>query len=162
MAEKLQFNEILLAVNLNSKDVWKELDDDQKKALKKDFFLLNKLVSAVKSSDVDIASHYVLAVNEFFNKHWNTLQKHPQLLWQLLCLCGHESKRKYSHEWLKVKSKLKSDKINSPILKFLSELYPNMKTDELELLTNITSLDDAKELAKSHGYSDKEIAKMFK
>ena len=80
MAEKIPLKEILAAVDSNYKSLWDELDDEQQKALKSELFILNRYISSVKSSSRETQEHFVLTVNEFFNKNWYTLQKHPKLL----------------------------------------------------------------------------------
>jgi hypothetical protein len=154
---KVELKEKLAAVDLNAKDLWDELDDVNRKALKSELFILNRYVSSVKGQPREIQEHFVLSVNEYFNKHWNTLQKHPQLLWQLLCMCGHESRKVFFHEWLGLKKK----KGDTKRLKFLLKIYPNRKQDELEMLTELMDLKEFKELAKDFGYSDKEIKELF-
>ena len=157
MSDKVELKEKLAAVDMNCKDLWDELDDANKKALKQEFFILNRYISNVNSNKRDLQEHFVLTVNEYFNKHWNTLQKHPKLMWQLLCMCSHESRQVFFHQWIGFKKKEGNNKID----KFLSEIYPTRKTDEIELLAKIMTTKEAKELAKSYGYDDKTIAKMF-
>lgn len=159
MNEKIELKEKLAAVDLNVKSLWDEISDDQRKALKSEFFILNRYVSSVKTTDKNLQEHFLLTVNEYFNKHWNTLQKHPKLLWQLLCMCSHESRKIFYHEWIGFKKKKNS---NNKILKFLTEIYPNKKIDELELLASITTEKECIEEAKLFGYSDKHIKDLFK
>jgi hypothetical protein len=158
MSEKIELKEKLAAVDMNVKNLWDELNDVQQKDLKKEFFLLNRYVSSVKTSNRELQEHFVLTVNEFFNKNWKDLQDHPKLLWQLLCLCSHESRKLFYHEWIGFKQKKSSNKL----VKFLSDIYPNKKMDELELLSAISTEKECKELAKLHGYDDKQIDKLFK
>lgn len=157
MSEKIELKEKLAAIDLNYKDLWDEIDDDQKKSLKQELFILNRYISNVKNNDRNIQEHFVLTVNEYFNKHWNTLQKHPKLLWQLLCMCSHESRQVFFHQWMGFKKKEGTNKIE----KFLLEIYTNKKDDEIELLASMITKDEAKKLAQAHGYDDKQIAKMF-
>lgn len=157
MSEKVELKEKLAAVDMGAKDLWDLLDDTQRKALKQELYILNRYVSNVKGQKRETQEHFVLTVNEFFNKHWNTLQKHPKLLWQLLCLCSHESKNIYFHEWIGLKRKGGETKIE----KFLTEIYPNKKSDEIELLAKMTTKAEAKELARDFGYDEKQISKMF-
>ena len=82
MSEKIELKDKLAAVDMNYKGLWDELDAEQQKALKSELFILNRYISNVNSSNRDIQEHYVLSVNEYFNKNWNVLQKHPKLLWQ--------------------------------------------------------------------------------
>jgi hypothetical protein len=143
---------------MGSKDLWNELTDEQKKSLKSEFFILNRYVSNVKSNNREVQEHFVLTVNEYFNKHWNTLQNHPKLLWLLLCMCSHESKKIFYHEWIGYKKKKPGNKI----YKFLEELYPNKKLDEIELLSQLYTEEDCKILARDHGFDEKQIQKIFK
>ena len=154
---KVELKEKLAAVDLGARELWDELDDVNKKALKSEFFILNRYISTVKGQSRETQEHFVLSVNEYFNKHWNTLQKHPQLLWQLLTMCSHDSKKVFFHEYIGFKKKKPSNKR----LKFLLSLYPNKKQSDLETLSEILSLKEFKELAKSIGYSDKEIKDLF-
>ena len=82
MSEKIELKDKLAAVDLGAKSLWDELDDTQKKALKSELFILNRYVSNAANQKREVQEHFVLAVNEYFNKHWNILQKHPKLLWQ--------------------------------------------------------------------------------
>ena len=158
MSEKLELKEKLAAIDLNSKSLWDDVDDDQRKTIKNEFFILNRYISSAKTNKREIKEHFILAVNEYYNKHWNELQKHPKLLWQLLCMCSHESKQIFFHEWIGFKKK---DAATNKMTKFLSEVYPDKKNDEIELLAKLTTKQEAKELARDLGYEESEIAKMF-
>lgn len=157
MSEKIELKDKLAAVDLGAKNLWDDINDDQRKALKSELFILNRYISNVKGQSREMQEHFVLTVNEFFNKHWNTLQKHPKLQWQLLCMCSHESRKIFFHEWIGFKRK----KADTKRLKFLLELYPSKKQDELELLSELMTLKEIKQLAQQHGYDDKEIEKLF-
>lgn len=154
---KLALKEKIAAVDLGAKELWDDLDEENKKSLKSELFILNRYISNVKSSSRQEQEHFVLAVNEYFNKHWNTLQKHPKLLWQLLCMCCYENKKIFYHEWIGFKSK----NSNNKKVKFLLEIYPNRKKEDLEVLSTLISKKDLTNLAINHGYSDKEIDKLF-
>lgn len=155
---KIELKEKLAAVDLGAKSLWDELDDENRKALKSELFLLNRYISNVKGQNRETQEHFVLTVNEYFNKHWNTLQKHPKLLWQLLCMCSHDSRKVFFHEWIGFKKKKSDNKIT----KLLLEVYPNRKQDELELLGQLMTKQEIKDLAENNGYTDKEIEKFFK
>lgn len=154
---KVELKEKIAAVDLGSRSLWDELDDENRKSLKSELYILNRYISNVKTNNRETQEHFVLTVNEYFNKHWNTLQKHPKLLWQLLCMCSHESRKVFYHEWIGFKRK-KSD---NKKIKFLLEIYPSRKQDELEIMAELSSTKELKELAEQYGYSDKEIAKLF-
>jgi len=152
---KLPLKDILEAVDQGGRDLWDLFDDEQKKDVK--FFLMNRYVSAVKTSNRDVQEHFVLATNEYFNKHFFALSKHPKLLWQLLCACGYENRQAYYHEWIGNKKKAGEGKK----LKLLMKLYPSMKIDELELLAELSTSKELKELVQGQCWDEKEIAKYF-
>jgi hypothetical protein len=159
MSDKIELKEKLSAVDQNVRELWDAMDDEQRKALKSEFFILNRYISNVAGQKREIQEHFVLTVNEYFNKHWNTLQKnHPKLLWQLLCMCSYNGETVFFHQWMGFKKK-KGDNKRS---KFLLEIYPTKKQDEVEMMAELMDLKELKALAKDHGYDDKQIDKMFK
>lgn len=157
MSEKVELKEKIQAVDENVRELWDAMDETQQKALKGELFILNRYISNAKTSNRDVQEHFVLTVNEYYNKHWADLQKHPKLLWLLLCMCSFDGKTKFYHEWISNK-KSPSDK---KIL-LLLEFYPHLKDDELELLASMTSTKELKELARQHGWDDATIAKKIK
>ena len=152
---KLALKDILEAVDQGGRDLWDLFDEEQRKDVK--FFLLNRYVSSVRTSNREVQEHFVLATNEYFNKHWNLLYKHPKLLWQLLCCCGYENKQAYFHEWIGNKKKAGEGKK----LKLLQEMYPSRKMDELEMLANMMTTKELKHLAEEQCWDDKKIDKFF-
>lgn len=159
MSEKVELKEKLSAVDQNMHELWDAMDAEQKKALKNEFFILNRYVSSVANTTREIQEHYILTVNEYFNKNWNELQKHPKLLWLLLCMCGFDGKKVFWHEWIGYKRKAGS---NSKKVKFLAELMPNRKMDEVELISKLSTDKEVKEFARKHGMDEATIAKKLK
>lgn len=152
MAEKLELKTILAAIDMGSKESWDEFSDEEKKSV--GFFLLNRYVSNVKTSNQDLAEHYLILVNEFVNKNFYLASKHPKLMWQLMCACGHESKKIQFHEWMALKRKTETGGKKS---QFLQTIYPSAKLDDIELMVKLTDTKALKQLAKDHGYTDKQI-----
>lgn len=169
MSEKVELSEKLLAVDTNMRELWDAMDADQQKALKNEYFILNRYVSSAgfpkntwqkgKRPTREEQEHFVLTVNEYFNKHWNLLQKHPKLMWLLLCMCSYDKSTQYFHEWIGHKKKTGN---NSKKVKFLAEIYPNKKMDEVEMMSELITDKDLKALAKTHGMDDAFIAKKLK
>ncbi len=159
MSEKVELKEKLQAVDQNIRELWDAMEPDQQKALKSEFFILNRYISNVQSNDTRLQKHFVLSVNTYFNKHWNLLQKHPKLLWLLLCMCSANDGKTYFHQWIGFKKKEGND---NKRIKFLAELYPNKKMDEIEMLSKLASDKDIKDLARKHGMDEATIAKKLK
>jgi hypothetical protein len=150
-AAKLPVKDLLAAIDLNGKDVWDELDKDQRKQVS--FWLLNRYVSSIKANrtQTELA---VFKTNEYYNKNWEVLgARHPKLQWQLLCMSGNTGKIQY-HQWLGLKQHKGA---NNKVVKLLLEIYPNKKIDEVELLARISTKAEIKELAREHGYDKVDI-----
>lgn len=158
MSEKIPIKDILAAVDMGYTGLWDELDDEQRKALKSEFYILNRYVSNVKGQSREIQEHFVLTTNEYFNKHWYTLNKHPKLLWQLLSMCSYAPDRKFFHEWISYKKKAAGDKKES----FLLSLYPNLKKSDVSVMAELMTNEEFKTLAKNTGLDDKQIAQLLK
>ena len=145
------FKDMIPAVDMGIKELWDAATDEGQKEIKKDFWTLNRYISNIKSSDREMKEHYVLTTNEFYNKNWADIQKHPKLVWQSLCLASHERKKTQFHEWIPLK-KQKNKKED-----FLAQLFPNMKRDDVEALAGITTDKEIKEYCKDLGWDQKQI-----
>lgn len=149
MSSEFKLKDILAAVDLDGKEVWDELTEEQKKSVV--FFTLNRYISNVQGSR-ELKEHHLLVGNERFNKNlFAIMSKHPKLTWQLACSCSHESRKIQYHEWLGLK-KEKNKKVS-----FLAELFPNMKIQDVETLAAITSDKDIKQYCESLGWDKKQI-----
>jgi len=145
---KLPIKDILAAIDMNAKSVWKELTDEERKQVS--FWLLNRYVSAVQGSreEQELA---VFKTNEYYNKHFNTIgvgkeNGHQELMWQLLCMSGAWNKIKF-HPYIGFKKKGAN---NNAAIKLLEKIYPNMKNNEVELLAGISTKKELKQLAEDH------------
>jgi hypothetical protein len=159
MSDKIELKEKIAFVDMNVRDAWDEMTEEQRKSLKSEYFILNRYISSAKDNNRDIQEHFVLTVNQYFNKNWNDLQKHPKLLWLLLCMCSWNGEKTFFHEWIGHKKKTGT---GGKKLKFLEEIYPNRKRDELELLAKISTDKEVKDLARNHGLDEATIAKKLK
>jgi predicted CopG family antitoxin len=146
------FKEIIPAVDLGMKDLWDAATEEGRKEIKGDFWTLNRYISNVKTNSREVQEHFVLTVNEYYNKNWNDIQKHPKLVWQTLCVCSMGNGKTYFHEWIPLK-KQKNKKID-----FLAELFPTMKMADVETLAAITTDKEIKEYARDLGWDKKQIA----
>jgi len=160
MSEKVELKEKILAVDQNVRELWDAMDEDQRKALKKEYFILNRYISSAKASKREVQEHFVITVNEYFNKNWNDLQKHPKLMWLLLCMCSYDGKTPFYHEWIGFKKKPGNS--NSKKVNFIMDLYPTKKQDECELLAGLMTDKEILELGVKHGMEDSEIKKILK
>jgi hypothetical protein len=145
------FKDMIPAVDMGLADLWDAASEEGRKEIKGDFWNLNRYISNVKSSNKELQEHYLLTTNEFYNKNWNNIQKHPKLVWQTLCLCSHESKKTQFHEWLPLKKERNKKE------EFLLELFPNMKRADVETLASITTDKEIKQYCEELGWDKKAI-----
>jgi hypothetical protein len=148
------FKEMIPAVDMGLKDLWDAATEEGQKEIKGDLWNLNRYISCVKSDNRELQEHFVLAVNEYYNKNWAQISKHPKLQWMSLCMASHETKKTYFHEWIPLKRKAEG---SNKHVKFLSQVYPNAKIDDLELLAQLMDSKKLKQLAKDLGWDDKQI-----
>lgn len=146
---KFPLKDILASVDLDGKSVWDEITEDQRKSVV--FFTLNRYISSVAGSR-ELKEHYLLVGNERYNKNlFAIMSKHPKLTWQSACTCAHESGKIHRHEWLSLKQ-AKNKKV-----KFLSELFPEMKIDDVETLAEVVTPREIKQYCQDLGWDKKQI-----
>ena len=154
---KLPLKDILAAIDMNAKNVWDELSDDERKQVS--FYLLNRYVSAIKGKTED-KQLQIFKTNQYYNKNFFTLSsKHKKLLWYLLCMTANTSKSIRYHEWIGYKQKVSNS--TAKAIKFLEKLYPTKKQDELKLLATINTTNELKQLAEDMGMPKEQIKKTF-
>jgi len=147
-AEKLAIKEILSWVDNGLKDIWNHLEEDHKKQIS--FWLLNRYASSISGSR-EKQELAVFKTNEYYNKNFNTIgvgkeNGHQQLMWQLLCMSGATGKNEF-HPWIGFKKKTGGD---AKAVKLLEQIYPNMKSDEVEVLARISTKKELKQLAEEY------------
>ena len=142
---KLPIKDILAAIDMGAKNVWDEITDDERKQVS--FWLLNRYVSSV-AGNREKQELALFKTNEYYNKNYMVVSKHPKLQWQLLCLSGNTGKIEY-HPWIGVKKK--EGKNIAAGIKLIKQIYPNMKEDEVEPLAGTSTKKELKELAEGHG-----------
>jgi len=151
MSDKLPLNDVLNAMDRRDFDWYANLSDEHKKKWSSWLFL--RYASSVNGKSRDDA---LLNTNEFVNKHYVDLYKHDELMWKLFCLTG--SGKKEFHQWIKApNSKKKTDKVSE----FVSEVYPHLKNDEVELFMEINDENEIRQLALDLGKSEKELEEIF-
>ena len=148
------FKDMIPAVDMGLKELWDAASEEGQKEIKNDLWNLNRYISSVKSSNREIQEHFILTVNEYYNKDWSVISKHPKLQWMTLCMCSHESKKTFFHEWLPLKKE--TDRKEDLLL----ELFPQMKFDDVETLAKITTDEEIKEYCLDLGWDRSQVAKL--
>lgn len=149
--DKLSIQNEMRVLDRKERNFYDDLSDEEKKKFSP--YLMLKYGASVEGS-YDMQSWYLLATNERVNRHFFDVSaaKHKKLLW-LTCTTISPDCGTQRHYWLSTK---KSTKDNAAI-KFLKEIYPNAKDDEIELLAELNTKQDLKNLARDYGWDDKRI-----
>lgn len=145
------FKDMIPAVDMGLKELWDAATEDGRKEIKGDLWNLNRYISNVKSPNKEIQEHYLMTVNEFYNKNWANISKHPKLQWLSLTACSHESRKTQFHEWIPLKKEKNKKE------EFLAELFPNMKRADIETLSAVTTDKEIKEYCRDLGWDKKQI-----
>ena len=141
----------MAAYDRKDRAYYDKFTDEQRKSFST--YLMLKYGANVSGSG-DMQAYYLMATNERVNKHFFDLGKHPKLQW-LMCTTVSPGMGVQRHYWQNSKKK----EGNNKNVKFLTELFPEMKQDEIELLAEINSTAELKALAKEMGMEDKTIKK---
>ena len=145
MSDKLQLNTILAAIDRKDYAFYDGLTPEHQKQVTP--FLLNRYVSLVKGNS-DLAAYYLMAGNQRVNSQYFELAKHPKLVWQLLCTVSPGMGTQF-HQWVGHKKKDKNSKDKNR--KYIEQLHPTAKPDELDILVNLYTDADINEIKKLYG-----------
>ena len=153
MAKKPQIplKEIMAAIDKKDRKFYNNLSDEQKKAFSA--WMMMRYCSSVQGRD---AANYIYMTNELVNFQFSEVSKHPELQWLLLSACG-VGKIQF-HPYLKPPNARKK---KNKVFEFLYSLFPHMKTEDINNLIDINTIEELKDLAKSNGYDDKSITEIF-
>jgi hypothetical protein len=142
----------MAAFDRKDRAYYDKFTDEQKKQFST--YLMLRYGASVNGSQ-DLQAYYLMATNERVNKYFFDLNKHAKLQW-LVCTTVSPGMGNQYHYWQGAKKK---DSAGNKVVKFLSELFPQMKEDEVNLLAEINDKKSIKEMAKTLGMEDKDIKK---
>ena len=145
MSNKLPLNTVLAAIDKKDYGFYDRLTPELQKQIAP--FLLNRYVSLVKGTQ-ELQAYYLMAGNQRVNCTYFELAKHPKLVWQLLCTVSPGLGTQF-HQWIGHKKKDKNN--SSKRFKDVERFHPNVKTDELEILANLYTDKELKDIAKLYG-----------
>jgi hypothetical protein len=149
---KLSLNNELRALDTKDRDFYDSLDDDEKKKFSP--YLMLRYSANVESQNPHMIDWYLHSTNERVNKNFFDINttKHKKLQW-LVCTTASPGAGSQRHYWTNYKKK----ESNNKAVKFLKEIYPTFKDDEIELLARLNDKKDIRDLARQHGWDEKRI-----
>lgn len=144
MSDKLNIQNEMREFDRKNRKFYDELTVEERK--KFSTFLMIRWGSAVEGNR-ELQEYYVQSTNHYLNKHFFSLSRHPKLQW-LMATAVSPNMGTPRHNWIAPKKR--QPDANS-IRKRLSEFYPHLKDDELDLLASMTTKKDIAELDSKHG-----------
>jgi hypothetical protein len=152
MSDKLNIANEMAQFDYKNRDFFDDLTEEEKKKFSP--FLMIRWGAAVEGGP-DMQAYYLMSCNEKLNKQFFDIStsQHKKLQWLLATTVSPGMGKQY-HKWLAAKKK---EGNNNKAEKFLSEIYPSAKPDEIKLMAQLNDKDDLKRLAREHGWDDKRI-----
>ena len=144
MSDKLNIANEMRVFDNKERDFYDNLTDEERKKFSN--FLMIRWGSAVQGSQ-ELQEFYLIACNERLNKHFFAVNKHPKLQW-LMATSVSPDMGTWRHQWIAPKKK---ESGSSEVKKFLMEMYPAYKMDEIDLLSKFVTKKDITEYKKSQG-----------
>ena len=131
--------------DLKNRSFYDDLSDEEKR--KFSAFLMIRWGSCVVGSQ-DLEEFYVIATNERLNKYFFNIKTagHKKLHW-LLATTVSPGIGTQKHQWIPPRKK----QSNSKHQKKISELFPDLKDDEVELMAQINSEKELQQYLQLHG-----------
>ena len=142
--DKLSIANEMAQFDRKNREFYNELTDEEKKKFSN--YLMIRWGSSVQGS-TDLQEFYLIATNERLNKHFFTINRHPQLQW-LCATAVSPDMGPQRHQWIAPKKK---EAGATGIKKQLAELFPHMKDDEIELMAKINTKKDIDAYIKDLG-----------
>lgn len=127
---------------------YRELTDEERKKFSN--YLMIRWGSAVEGTR-ELQEFYLVATNERLNKHFFTINKHPELQW-LCATTVSPDMGTHRHNWIAPK---KREPGATSIRKQLAELYPDMKDSDVATLASITTQKEIDEQRRLMGQETK-------
>ena len=135
MSDKLSIANEMMCFDRKDRNFYADLTDDEKKKFSN--FLMIRWGSSVQGSR-DLQEFYLISTNERLNKHFFTINKHPQLQW--LCASSvSPGMGAHRHQWISPKKKDENAASTGTKKKQLMTLFPNMKGSDVDLLSKLTT-----------------------
>ena len=145
----------MAAFDRKDRDYYDKFTDEEKKQFST--YLMLRYGASVGGSE-DLQSYYLMATNKFVNKYFFDLNKHTKLQW-LMCTAVSPNMGKQFHYWLAAKKK--EGKSTNKIRKVVAALFPNMKSDEMDMFLEMNTEKEIKQYVKELGWDDKRIKADF-
>jgi hypothetical protein len=133
--DKLTIANEMKEFDLKNRNFYTDLTDEERKKFSN--FLMIRWGSSVQGSR-DLQEFYVISTNERLNKHFFTINRHPQLQW--LCASSvSPGMGAHRHQWISPKKKDENAANAGTKKKQLMTIFPNMKGSDTEAMSKLVT-----------------------
>jgi len=130
--DKLSIANEMTQFDRKNREFYDELTDEERKKFSN--YLMIRWGSAVQGSR-ELQEFYLISCNQRLNKHFFAINRHPRLQW-LCATTVSPGMGPHRHQWISPKKKIAGESGNK---KQLAELFPNMKSDEIQVMSAINT-----------------------
>ena len=160
----IKLDNVLPAIDRKDRAWWETLTPAQQK--KFPAWLYMRYSSNVEGN-ADLTGYYLMAVNETVNKRFNAIKHHPKLQY-LLMTAASPGLGRQRHGWIPPAKRGKSDDSEDSndkgklFFNLFSELFPNARDTELEILSTINDAASIVTYLEDLGWPQKDIKAAMK
>jgi hypothetical protein len=130
--DKLSIQNEMAQFDRKNREFYDSLTPEEKKKFSN--YLMIRYGSSVRGSR-DLQEFYLISTNERLNKHFFSINRHPKLQW--LCATSvSPGMGNQFHQWIAPKKKEAGSGANQ---KLLAQLFPNYKSDDIEVLDAVNT-----------------------
>ena len=125
-------------------------------------YMMTHWMSAVKDNG-GVQGYYVLSTEYYANKHLfnEYVQKHPKLVWQMLCASSPGVGKKF-HQWIPHLSSKVATLKETPKLKdvkeYYTKIYPKTDSESLQLISEAFVEEHKKKVYLAKRFTDLKIS----
>lgn len=148
---KLDLTSVLQSLDRQDFGYYERLTEEERKGYVP--LVLMRYMSSLADQNRN-AGYAVIATNDLVNIGFWNLSKHPELQHKLLCLAGIGGKQ--YRPWLASKRSKRTGKIDE----WLSEIFPHLNGDEIDLLKASHDAKSWTEFVKSSGIPDSKVKEL--
>lgn len=130
--DKLSIQNEMAQFDRKNREFYDELSPEEKKKFSN--FLMIRYGSSVRGGR-DLQEFYLISTNERLNKHFFSINRHPKLQW-LCATAVSPGMGTQFHQWIAPKKKEAGSGANQ---KQLAELFPTLKSDDIQTLDAINT-----------------------
>ena len=144
------FKRVLPAADTRNKDFYSNLDEEEAKGFSP--WLVQRYLSSAESSNPAVIEHYLIMTNDIVNVDYSAV-KDPEMIWKLMSLVGVGKSMKHPYIAPGGGKKKKKNAFKA----WLSEQYPHLDDQELDIWISGMTKDAAKDMLEQYHVKDKDV-----